>query len=77
MCEWIPELLCLFILCWLHEAVRIESKGVRKQSFIVEDMPGVGKEDCIFREVVTCADCYFREVLGDVLVTTAERSIPS
>ena len=28
--EWIPELLCLFVLRGLHEAVRIESKGVRK-----------------------------------------------
>ena len=51
--EWIPELLCLFVLCGLHEAVRIESKGVRKQSFIVKDMPNVGMEDCVFREVVT------------------------
>ena len=56
ICEWIPKLLCIFVLRGLHKAVRIESKGVRKQSFIVEDMPDVGKEDCVFREVVTCAD---------------------
>jgi hypothetical protein len=28
ICEWIAELLCLFVLCRLHEAVGIESKGV-------------------------------------------------
>ena len=54
--EWIPELLFLFVLCGLHEAVRIESKGVRIQSFIVEDMPDVGEEGRVFREVVTCVN---------------------
>ena len=54
--EWVPELLCVFVLCGLHEAVRIESKGVRKQSFIVEDMPDVGMEDRVLREVVTYAN---------------------
>ena len=56
ICERIPELLCLFVVCWLHEPVRIEGKWVRKQRFIVEDVPDVGNEDRVFREVVTCAD---------------------
>ena len=63
--EWIPELLCLFVLCGLHESVRIEGKWVRKQRFIVEDMPDVGNEDRAFREVVTCADWHCRSVLRD------------
>ena len=69
VCEWISELLCLFVLCGLHEAVRVERKGVRIQGFIVEDMPVVGIEYCVFREVVTCP-------LSSDLVTTSERSIP-
>jgi hypothetical protein len=56
ICEWVPELLCLFILRGLNEATRVKSKGFRIQGFIVEDMPGVGIKDCIFLEVVTCAD---------------------
>ena len=29
VCEWVTELLCLFVLCGLHEAVGVERKGVR------------------------------------------------
>lgn len=56
ICEWVPELLCLFVLRGLHEATGVKSKGFRVQGFIVEDVPGVGKKGCTFLEVVTCAD---------------------
>ena len=55
MCKWVPELFCLFVLCGLNKAVGVKSKWFRIQGFIVEDMPDVGIEDCVFLEVVTCA----------------------